>query len=71
MTSDIPKSTIRLEDELKLKLFYVADFEGRSFNKQIWYILKSYILSFERKYGKISLEEAKDIYERKHKGKHD
>ncbi len=69
MTSDIPKSTIRLEDELKLKLVYAADFEGRSFNKQIWYILKSYILNFEKKYGKISLEDAKEICERRRKDK--
>lgn len=57
MTSDLPKSTIRMEDTLKRKLLYIADFEGRSFNKQVWYIVKSYVASFERKHGKIPIDE--------------
>lgn len=57
MTSKIPGTLIRIDPELKKKLVYIADFEVRTLNKQIWYILKNYVLNFERKNGKIPLDE--------------
>lgn len=44
---------IEVDPELHYKLRYIADFEGRSINKQILYLIRQCIRQFEEKEGAI------------------
>ena len=51
---------IEVEPELHYKLRYIADFEGRSINRQILYLIRQCIRQFEEKEGRIEVpDEAK------------
>ena len=44
---------IRVEDELHYKLSYIAEYEGRSINGQVIYLINQCIRNFEKENGKI------------------
>lgn len=48
--------TLRTEQEYIDKLKIIADYEGRSDNKQLEYILKQYIENYETKHGNINIK---------------
>ncbi len=48
---------IEIDKELHYKLRYVAEYEGRSGNGQVIYVLKEYIKEFEHKNGEIKMEQ--------------
>ena len=48
---------IEIDKELHYKLKYVAQYEGRSGNGQVIYVLKEYIKKFEQVNGVISIED--------------
>jgi hypothetical protein len=48
---------IRINPALHYKLHYVAKFDGRSGNGEILYIIRQYIVKFEKKYGEIVIPE--------------
>lgn len=48
---------IRVEDELHFKISYIAEYEGRSINGQIIYLINQYIKHFEKENGKITKNE--------------
>ena len=50
---------IRIDDELRLKLKYVADYDDRSMNNLVVRLIQSYIQNFEKKHGPIDLGEEK------------
>lgn len=45
---------IEVEPELHRKLRYIADYEGRSINGQILYLIRQCVRDFEEKNGSIS-----------------
>lgn len=47
---------LEIDKELHFKLRYIADYEGRSGNGQVIYVLKEYIKDFEKKNGEIKTE---------------
>ena len=49
---------IEINRELHYKLHYIADYEGRSGNGQILYLLNQYIKAFEKEHGEIKVPEA-------------
>ena len=49
---------IEIDPELHRKLRYVADYEGRSMNGQILYLVRQCIREFESKNGEIKEEKA-------------
>lgn len=55
MPSNIPMRGLRMEDELYLKLKYIAEKENRSYNKQATYILQQYVDRYELANGKIEV----------------
>lgn len=55
MASNLPKYTLRIPRELLEKIKYAAEFEGRSANKQIEFLIKKYIAEFESKHGEIQI----------------
>lgn len=44
---------IRVKDELHYKLSYIAEYEGRSMNGQIIYLVNKCIRDFEKEHGEI------------------
>lgn len=54
MPSKKPMITLRTDQAIIDKLKYISDFESRSDNKELEYILKLYIKEFEEKNGIIN-----------------
>ena len=61
MPSAIPMRSIRMEDDLYLKLKYIASEENRSFNQEAVYILKTFVDEYETQHGSISVK-TDDLY---------
>ena len=48
--------SIRFDTETHDKLFFIAEYEGRSGSGQIMYLIRRCIADFEREHGKIELD---------------
>ena len=46
---------IRIDDELHYKLHYISNYEGRSANGQILYLIRKCIQEFEKENGTIEI----------------
>ncbi len=55
MPSAIPMRGLRMEDELYLKLKYIATKENRSYNQEAVHILKTFVEQYETEHGTISV----------------
>lgn len=53
MKDDLPRYSLRMNRILLNKLEYIAEFEGRSKNKEIEQIVRKYIQEFEAEHGEI------------------
>lgn len=53
MKNDLPRYTLRISQELLNKIGYIADYEGRTKNKEIEQLIKKRIQEFEAIHGKI------------------
>lgn len=53
MGDDLLRYTLRIDRSLFQKFRYVAEFEGRSANKQIEKFIRTYVSQYENKYGVI------------------
>lgn len=56
MPSNVPMRGLRMEDELYLKLKYIAAKENRSYNQEAVHILKSFVEQYETKHGTITVD---------------
>lgn len=52
-----PRYTLRISKELQQKIKHMAEFDGRSKNKEIETAIKRYIMDFERIHGIIEVDE--------------
>ncbi len=57
MKDSLPRYTLRVPQELLDKLAYIANYEGRTKNKELEQLIKKHIDEFEAKHGKILLGE--------------
>lgn len=57
MKSDYPRYTLRVPQELLDKLGFIAEFEGRTKNKELEQLIKKRISEFESIHGVIELTE--------------
>lgn len=48
--------TVRIEDEILKKFHYVAEYNARSANKEVAFLIRKRIADFEKAHGKITLE---------------
>lgn len=48
-----PRYALRVSQMLLDKLGYIADFEGRTKNKELEQMIKKRVLAFEEQYGEI------------------
>ncbi len=55
MPSAVPMRGLRMEDELYLKLKYIAAKESRSYNQEAVHILKTFVEQYEKEHGTISV----------------
>ena len=46
---------LRIDDEMHKKLKYIAEFEGRSINGEIIFLIRQAIIDHAKKYGKIEI----------------
>ena len=57
MKNDYPRYTLRIPQDLLNKLGYIADYEGRTKNKEIEQLIKKRIAEFEAVHGEIKQED--------------
>ncbi|MDO5110792.1 MAG: hypothetical protein Q4E65_00640 [Clostridia bacterium] len=60
MKDCLPRFTLRVSQVLLDKIGYIADFEGRTKNKEIEQLIKKRIAEFETQHGIINLSETQD-----------
>lgn len=56
MKTDTAKFTLRTEPDLLKKFHFVADYNGRSANRELEVLMKRHVAEFESVHGKITLE---------------
>lgn len=59
MSSQLPRYNFRTDKEILYKLNFIAEYNGRTSNKEIEFIVKQYITEFEKKHGQINLNDQK------------
>ncbi len=57
MIDDKARYTLRVDRELLEKLKYIAEYNGRTKNREIEFLIKRHIKMFENEYGEINVEE--------------
>lgn len=57
MKNEFPRYTLRIPQELLDKIGYIADYEGRTKNKEIEQLIKKRIAEFEEANGPIVITE--------------
>ena len=55
MKDNLPRYTLRIPQELLDKLGYIAEYEGRTKNREIEQLIKKHIADFESIHGTIDL----------------
>ena len=55
-SAETAKFTLRTESDLLQKLRYVADYNARSANRELEFLIKNHIAEFEKEHGKISFD---------------
>ena len=58
MKDTLPRYTLRVPQELLDKLAYIANYEGRTKNKDLEQLIKKHIDEFEAKHGTIPTQES-------------
>ena len=53
MKDSLPRYTLRIPHNLLNKLDYIAEYEGRSKNKELEQLIKKRIAEFEKEHGSI------------------
>lgn len=57
---DIARFTLRIDRALFSKFKYIADYDGRSANRELEHYIKKRVQSFEKEHGVISEEDIED-----------
>ena len=61
MPDNLTRYTLRINRNLLDKFGYIAEYEGRTKNKELEQMIKKRILDFETKHGKIDLNEETEL----------
>lgn len=57
MKDSLPRFTLRIPQELLDKLGYIAEYEGRTKNRELEQMIRHRIGAFEQEHGPIQIEE--------------
>ena len=60
MTDNKTRYTLRIDQRLLDKFGYIADYEGRTKNGQLVYLIRKYVENFEKEHGEIGRD---DLYQ--------
>ena len=60
MKDNLPRYTLRINRITLDKLEYIAEFNGRSKNREIEWLSRRHIADFEKEHGRIDLSEKED-----------
>lgn len=63
MKDKLPRYTMRINRELLNKLEYIAEYEGRTTNKQLEQLVKKCITEFEKEHGEINQTDLNEMKE--------
>ncbi len=55
-SAETAKFTLRTESDLLQKFRYVADYNARSANRELEFLIKNHIAEFEKEHGKITFD---------------
>ena len=58
MKADTAKFTLRTDSDLLKKFHFVADYNGRSANRELEVLMKRHVAEFEKDHDKISLDQS-------------
>ena len=58
MSSQINPYPLRIDEDLMSKFRYIAKINSRSINKEIEFVIKQYVTTYENENGTITVEEA-------------
>ena len=56
MKDNITRFTLRIDKDIFEKFKYIADYEGRSANRELEHFIKRRIMRFEEEHGEIIIE---------------
>lgn len=56
MKDSLPRFTLRIPQELLDKLGYIAEYEGRTKNRELEQMIRHRIAAFEQEHGPIEIE---------------
>ena len=56
MNNNLSRYTLRVSKQLLDKFGYIAEYEGRTKNKELEQMIKKRIIDFEKEHGKIEFE---------------
>ena len=56
MTGKMSKFTVRIDEEIMKKFRYVAEYNARSANRELEFLMKKHIIEFEEAHEKIKLD---------------
>ena len=59
MKDQLPRYTLRISSRLLYQLGYIAEFEGRTKNKELEQMIKKRVAEFEKIHGKIPSKDDK------------
>lgn len=65
MKDDLARYTLRIERKTLNRFHYIAQYEGRTSNKQLEHIIKRHIAAFEKKNGEITDDMIAEMYSKK------
>lgn len=57
MASNLPKFTIRMERDLLNKIRYVAEYNARSTNREVEFLIRNHVKDFEKQHGEIKFDQ--------------
>ena len=59
MRKEVKNIGLRVSPEVHQKLRYIAEYEGRTLNGQVYYLMQTCIREFEKEHGPIRPEDLK------------
>lgn len=62
MKENLPHFTLRISQNLLDKIGYIAEYDGRTKNKEIEHLIKQKVKDFESEHGKIDLTKLPDEF---------
>ncbi len=60
MSSNLPRYTLRVHQNLLDKFYFISSYNGRSVNKEIEQIMIKHVLDFEKEHGEIELDSSEN-----------